>query len=35
VADLVFDSSGLDADTAAVQLSALLAQRWQRLGAAA
>lgn len=35
VADLAFDSAGLDVDTAAVQLSALLAQRWQRLGAAA
>ncbi|GAB3104069.1 shikimate kinase [Lysobacter terrae] len=30
VADLVFDTDGLDAETATVQLAALLAQRWQR-----
>jgi len=35
VADLEFDSGDLDAEAAAAQLAALLAQRWQRLGAAA
>jgi shikimate kinase len=35
VADLEFDSVGLDADTAAARLAALLAHRWQRPGAAA
>jgi shikimate kinase len=35
VADLVFDTAGLDADTAATQLAALLAQRWHRTGATA
>lgn len=35
VADLVFASPDLDADAAAAQLAALLAQHWQRLGAAA
>lgn len=35
VADLAFDSAGLDTDTAAMQLASLLAQRWQRIGAAA
>jgi shikimate kinase len=34
-ADLEFDSADLDADTAALQLATLLAQRWQRIGAAA
>ncbi len=33
VADLVFDTAGLDADAAATQLAALLAQRWHRIGA--
>jgi shikimate kinase len=35
VADLEFDSAGLDADAAAEHLAALLAQRWQRPGVAA
>ena len=35
VADLEFDNGGLDADTAAMHLAALLAQRWQRPGVAA
>jgi shikimate kinase len=35
VADLVFDTAGLDTDTAATQLAALLAQRWHRTGAQA
>lgn len=35
VADLLFDSSALDADAVAAQLATLLAKHWQRLGAAA
>jgi shikimate kinase len=34
VADLEFDCGTLDADTAAMHLAALLAQRWQRPGVA-
>jgi len=33
VADLVFDTAGLDTDAAATQLAALLEQRWHRIGA--
>jgi len=35
VADLAFDSDALDADAVAAQLTTLLTQHWQRIGAAA